>query len=71
VDDNAAARLESFAPYGAPSDDVPDPTAKALCAVTAELQALRRRLDSLEAVGRVTPAEERPRAIAVNAGPEG
>ncbi|MBL8644695.1 MAG: serine O-acetyltransferase [Rhodospirillaceae bacterium] len=50
VEANESARLESFAPYGAPSDDLPDPTAKALCALTAELNALKRRLDGIEAV---------------------
>jgi len=53
VEANDSARLESFAPYGAPSDDLPDPTAKAICALTAELSALKRRLDSMEAVGQV------------------
>lgn len=71
VEANAAARLESFAPYGAPSNDVPDPTAKALCALTAELQALRRRLDGLEAVGKAIPADAPRRPVAVNCGPEG
>ncbi|MBM3514401.1 MAG: serine O-acetyltransferase [Alphaproteobacteria bacterium] len=71
VEANESARLESFAPYGAPTNDVPDPTAKALCALTAELQTLRRRIDGLEAVGRTAPAEDVRRSIAVNCGPEG
>lgn len=58
VEATEPARLESFAPYGAPSDDLPDPTAKALCALTAELNALKLRLDSLEAVGHV--ADQKP-----------
>jgi serine O-acetyltransferase len=53
VEANAAARLESFAPYGAPADDLPDPTAQALCALMAEVNALRRRVDGVEALARV------------------
>jgi serine O-acetyltransferase len=75
VEANAAARLESFAPYGAPTDDLPDPTAQALCALTAEINALRRRLEGVEAVARhaapspPAPAwDERQRAAG---GPEG
>lgn len=72
VEANAAARLESFAPYGAPSEDLPDPTAKALCALTAELQALRRRVDGLAAVDRAEHATQpQPRAAAGGCGPEG
>ena len=71
VEANAVARLESFAPYGAPSEDLPDPTAKALCALTAELQALRRRVDGLAAVDRAEQASQSPRAKAGGAGPEG
>ncbi|MDX2143845.1 MAG: serine O-acetyltransferase [Rhodospirillaceae bacterium] len=75
VEANAAARLESFAPYGAPADDLPDPTAQALCALTAEVNALRRRVEGVETVARfkTAPGEGRmvdaqPRAMT---GPEG
>jgi serine O-acetyltransferase len=72
VEANAAARLESFAPYGAPSDDLPDPTAKALCALTAELQTLRRRIDGLEAIDHAANcAFPAPRATSSGHGPEG
>lgn len=70
VDASAPARLESFAPYGAPGDDVPDPTAQAICTLTAEVQALRRRLDGLTAVER-TAKTDPPRLLAANCGPEG
>lgn len=64
VEANESARLESFAPYGAPSDDLPDPTAKALCALTAELNALKLRLDGIEAVEH---AEQQPKLKSVPA----
>ncbi|MCB2109263.1 MAG: hypothetical protein KDE14_16250, partial [Rhodobacteraceae bacterium] len=60
VEASTAARLESFAPYGAPSEDLPDPTAKALCALKAEVQALRRRLDGLDAVERTKDSANQP-----------
>jgi len=44
----------AFVPYGSPCDDVPDPTIQAICGLTAELQALRRRVESLEAVEQTT-----------------
>lgn len=50
VEADAVAQLESFAPYGAPSEDLPDPTAKAICALTAEVGALRRKVEGLEAL---------------------
>jgi serine O-acetyltransferase len=71
VEANSAARLESFAPYGAPSEDLPDPTAKAICALTAEVSALKRRLDGLDAVAQAQPREPAPFAKAVGGGPEG
>lgn len=75
VEDNEPARLESFAPYGAPSDDLPDPTAKALCALTAELNALKLRIDSLEAVEQAAGHEKTPLkfvpGIKAGCGPEG
>jgi serine O-acetyltransferase len=74
VEASAPARLESFAPYGAPADDLPDPTAKALCALTAEVNALRRRLEGLEAVAETArpgaPPSPPPLAKAAG-GPEG
>jgi serine O-acetyltransferase len=73
VEETVSARLESFAPYGAPSDDLPDPTAKALCALTAEVQALRRRLDGIEAVERTRGGPQPAPAPRIQAacGPEG
>lgn len=71
VEDNQSARLESFAPYGAPSDDLPDPTAKALCALTAELNALKLRLDSIQAVEQVKPALKVVPGAKAGSGPEG
>jgi len=71
VEANASARLESFAPYGAPSDDLPDPTAKAICALTAEVNALKRRLDGVDAVAQTQPRETTPFAKAAGGGPEG
>ncbi len=37
-----------FLPYGTPCDEVPDPVAHALGAISAELQALKARLDEAE-----------------------
>jgi serine O-acetyltransferase len=76
VDDNSSARLESFAPYGAPSEELPDPTAKAICALTAEVNALRRRLDGLDALAgfahdRAGAAHAPPNARMAASGPEG
>jgi serine O-acetyltransferase len=36
-------------PYGSPCDDLPDPTARALCGLLNEVEALRRRVAQLEA----------------------
>ena len=71
VEANAPARLESFAPYGAPGDDVPDPTAKAICALAAEVQSLRRRLDGLDAVDRAGQPLPAHRSMASHRSPEG
>ena len=75
VEADSAARLESFAPYGAPSDELPDPTAKAICTLTAELNTLRRRLDGVEALTQVERHDDAwrqtvpaPKAVG---GPEG
>jgi len=38
---------------------VPDPTIQAICGLTAELQALRRRVESLEAVEQTTTTPKR------------
>ncbi len=37
-----------FLPYGSPCDDLPDPTARALCGLLNEVEALRRRVSELE-----------------------
>ena len=37
-----------FLPYGTPCDEVPDPVARALAAMLAEVQALKSRLDEAE-----------------------
>lgn len=37
-----------FLPYGSPCDDLPDPTARALCGLLNEVEALRRRVAQLE-----------------------
>jgi serine O-acetyltransferase len=39
----------NFVPYGSPCDDLPDPTARALCGLLNEVEALRRRVAELEA----------------------
>ena len=39
-----------FAPYGTPCDDLPDPNAKAICALMGEVHALTQRVAELEAV---------------------
>jgi serine O-acetyltransferase len=45
----AASKSETFVPYGSPCDDLPDPTARALCGLLNEVEALRRRVAQLEA----------------------
>ena len=53
----------AFHAYGTPRPDIPDPTAKALDALSAEVAALRARLDAAEHGGEeaeAPPAEDRP-----------
>ena len=54
----------AFHAYGTPRSDIPDPTAKALDALSAEVAALRARLDAVENGGEeaAPPAEDRPEA---------
>ena len=52
----------AFHAYGTPRPDIPDPTAKALDALSAEVAALRARLETVENGGEETgaaPAEDR------------
>ncbi len=44
-----ATQAETFVPYGSPCDDLPDPTARAICGLVNEVEALRRRVAQLEA----------------------
>jgi serine O-acetyltransferase len=50
VEADGTARLASFAPYGAPGDNSPDPTSKAIFALHAEVSELRRRMKGFEAL---------------------
>ncbi len=43
------ATKPDFLPYGSPCDDLPDPTARALCGLLNEVEALRSRVAELEA----------------------
>jgi len=43
------ATKPDFLPYGSPCDDLPDPTARTLCGLLNEVEALRRRVAELEA----------------------
>ena len=48
----AVARSQTapaWAPYGTPCDELPDPTARALCGLLGEVHALSRRVAELEA----------------------
>ena len=45
----ATAARPAFAPYGTPCDDLPDPNAKAICALMGEIHAMSQRLAVLEA----------------------
>ena len=59
----------AFHAYGTPRSDIPDPTAKALDALSAEVAALRSRLESLEGGNHppeAPPAEDRPDAPAAD-----
>ena len=44
-----SATKPDFLPYGSPCDDLPDPTARTLCGLLNEVEALRRRVAELEA----------------------
>jgi serine O-acetyltransferase len=44
-----SATKPDFLPYGSPCDDLPDPTARALCGLLNDVEALRRRIAELEA----------------------
>ncbi|TAL03405.1 MAG: serine O-acetyltransferase [Rhodospirillaceae bacterium] len=44
-----------FAPYGTPCDDLPDPNAKAICALMGEVHALSQRVAELEAEREASP----------------
>jgi serine O-acetyltransferase len=45
----AATSKLPFAAYGTPCDDLPDPNAKAICALMGEVHALTQRIATLEA----------------------
>lgn len=42
---------DAFEPYGVTRDDVPDPTAKVIEGLMAEIEALRARVDAFESAG--------------------
>lgn len=42
------AAASDFVPYGSPCDDKTDPTARAICSLLNEVEALRRRINQLE-----------------------
>jgi serine O-acetyltransferase len=44
-----ATARQIFADYGTPCDDLPDPNAKAICALMGEVHALSQRIEQLEA----------------------
>lgn len=45
----ANAALQAFVPYGTPCDDLPDPNARAICALMGEVHKLSQRIATLEA----------------------
>jgi serine O-acetyltransferase len=45
----ASAALQTFVPYGTPCDDLPDPNARAICALMGEVHKLSQRIAQLEA----------------------
>jgi serine O-acetyltransferase len=45
----ASTALKTFVPYGTPCDDLPDPNARAICALMGEVHKLSQRIAQLEA----------------------
>jgi serine O-acetyltransferase len=45
----ASKALQTFVPYGTPCDDLPDPNARAICALMGEVHKLTQRIATLEA----------------------
>lgn len=52
---NPSTGGDAFAPYGVTRDDMPDPTAKVIEGLMAEIAALRTRLDAFESADETTP----------------
>jgi serine O-acetyltransferase len=44
----ASTALQAFVPYGTPCDDLPDPNARAICALMGEVHKLSQRIAVLE-----------------------
>ena len=44
----ATKRADDFLPYGTPSEEIPDPVARAVAGLLDEVQILRQRLHALE-----------------------